>query len=75
MSLIKRKWHYSQNPVVYGIECDKCGNKNITWSEYKKHIWCYDCEVDTKGTDGIFTGPIMMGTCELMGIRFDRVYV
>jgi len=70
---IKRTEIYCQNPNVYGIECNKCNGVNIDWSEYEKHIWCYDCEEDVPGTDGIFSGPIMIGVAEIIGICFDRI--
>jgi hypothetical protein len=67
-----RTWHYIQNPRDYGIECDKCNGTNIQWSEYEHMIWCYDCEIDTQGTGGVFDGPIMVGVCGLLGMSFDR---
>jgi hypothetical protein len=69
----KRQWCYSQNPKVYCIKCDKCDGDNIQWSEFEGKIWCYDCEIDTKGTGGIFDGPISKGICEMMGIHFDKI--
>jgi len=62
-------------PSVYEIKCDKCGGENITWSEYKHKIWCFDCEIDTEGTGGIFDGPIPMNLAEMMGISFDRIRI
>lgn len=32
-------------PQEYGYRCPK-GHSNITWSEFKDHIWCYKCEID-----------------------------
>jgi hypothetical protein len=72
MDLIKRTWHYVQNPKEYEIFCDKCNGNDIEWSEYEGHIWCYSCKTDTKGTGGIFDGPIPMGACKVLGISFDR---
>lgn len=69
----KREWHYCQKPSVYGVHCDKCGGGNTDWSEYKAHIWCFSCEVDTKGTPGIFDGPIGVEVSRMMGISFDRI--
>ena len=68
----KRKWHYVMHPYEYEIDCDKCGGRNIEWSEFERKIWCYDCKIDTDGTDGIFAGPIGWGVSELLGIRFER---
>lgn len=72
-NLVMREWCYCQKPSVYEVYCDICGGDNTTWSEYEKHIWCYDCEKDTKGTGGIFDGPIPVELCKMMGISFDRI--
>ena len=69
----KRKWIYVQKPVKYEIKCDKCEGINIEWSEYEGMIWCYDCEIDTKGTGGIFDGPIPIQAAAMFGISFDRI--
>ena len=71
-SLAKRKWHYVQKPYEYEIECDKCHGRNIEWSEYAGQIWCYDCKIDTKGTEGVFGGPIPLGAAAVLGMSFDR---
>jgi hypothetical protein len=70
--LRKRKWHYIQKPYEYEIECDKCGGRNIEWSEYVGKIWCYDCREDLKGTEGVFGGPIPIGAAAVLGMSFDR---
>ena len=69
----KRKWCYIMNPTAYEMSCDLCGGTNITWSEYERMIWCYDCKKDTHGKDGIFGGPIGLEVCKLLGISFDRI--
>ena len=69
----KRTWCYAQPPPIFGVTCDKCGGENIAWSEWQGLIWCFDCEVDTDGTKGIFNGPIPKQTAELLGISFERV--
>ena len=69
----KRTWHYRQNPKVFCIKCDKCDGDNIAWSEYRKKIWCYDCEIDTGGTEGLFGSPINVDLCRSMGILFETV--
>ena len=71
----KRKWCYIQNPVNYEIACDNCNGGNVEWSEWKSLIWCYDCKIDTKGTGGIFNGPIAVNLCKMMGISFERVNI
>lgn len=32
-------------PQELGYRCPK-GHANITWSEFKEHIWCYNCKKD-----------------------------
>ena len=71
-NLKPRTWHYVQNPANYEITCDKCNGSNIQWSEFEGLIWCYDCKIDTKGTAGIFDGPIPVSVCEVLGISFDK---
>lgn len=68
----KRTWHYLLNPKEFGITCSKCGGTNIEWSEYERHIWCYDCEIDDDGQPGIFGGPIPINLSLAMGMHFDR---
>lgn len=49
----------------------KCGNENLQWSEYEKHVWCNKCNIDfVPESNGILDGPIMIETCDLMGITF-----
>lgn len=62
----KRIWHYIYNPKVYEMCCDKCHGQNIEWSEFEGKIWCYDCEIDTDGFGGIFSGPIPHNVTELI---------
>ncbi len=57
---------------AYDILCDKCNGSNIEWSEFEHKIWCYDCQIDTDGTFGIFGSPIGWETSRLVGISFDR---
>ena len=71
--LKKRTWCYVMQPTAYEISCDKCGGTNITWSEFEHCIWCYDCQIDTKGSDGIFDGPIPLNACLMLGLSFDRI--
>ena len=60
-------------PARYGIKCDLCDGTKITWSEYEHLIWCYDCEKDTRGTGGIFDGPIPLGATQLLWLSLDMV--
>ena len=70
----KRTWCYVQQPTSYEMSCDKCGGINITWSEWEKGIWCYDCKIDTRGNEGIFGGPIPLEVSKILGTSFDRFY-
>ena len=69
----KRTWCYKSLPTAFEIKCDKCGGENITWSEYEHHIWCFDCEVDTKGTENLLSGPVPVSTAALLGINLEKV--
>ena len=42
-------------------------------AEWDRLIWCYDCEIDTRGNGGIFDGPVPIGVCEILGISFDKL--
>ena len=69
---------YCQHPFKYDIECPLCGGKNVTWSEFESHIWCYDCEKDIcipHRYAGIFGGPIPMQATRIFGISFDRINI
>lgn len=74
MELEKRTWWYLRNPITFGIaNCDKCGNPDGLWSEYKGHIWCQICQIDfIPRHNGIFDGPIPVGAAHLLGVSFDR---
>ncbi len=67
----KRTWHYVLEPYRFEMHCDKCKGANITWSEFARKIWCYDCEIDTEGFGGIFDGPIPINCAEMLGLSFD----
>ena len=62
----KRTWHYAYAPALYSVYCDKCTSPNTWWSEYEHMIWCYDCKIDTKGTKGVFGGPIGVEITKLL---------
>lgn len=70
----KRTWIYMMRPSAYEITCDICGGL-VEWSEYEKHVWCEKCQKDTRGTGGIFDGPIAHEVAELLGISFDRYFL
>jgi len=64
---------YCLGPASYSIQCDHCGGGNIEWSEWDKLIWCYDCEIDTEGTEGIFGAPIPAELAKMMGLSFQKI--
>ena len=73
---VLRRFIYVQNPSKYDIQCLVCGSRNIEWSEFESHIWCYDCNKDVfipHPYAGIFGGPIPVNISQLFGICFDRV--
>lgn len=67
-----RTWHYVQNPIKHDICCPECKGHNITWSEYEKHIWCFDCELDMDNYLSALDGPVPIQTAYMLGIRVDR---
>lgn len=70
----RRKWCYAMRPAVYGIPPCKCGNADLQWSEWKRHVWCDRCKLDfVPEHNGVFDGPIPLGCANMMGIRFDRI--
>ena len=71
--LKKRTWVYAQRPCKYEIALHGCGHTDPDWSEYEKHLWCPVCLVDFIPEHyGILDGPILVKTCGLLGIFFDR---
>ena len=74
----KREWHYILPPQAFDMTC-KCGSRNLEWSEYEDHIWCYDCEIDYNPKDtehaGIFSGPIPLQASAMFGTSFDRFWL
>lgn len=75
MTKILRKWVYTQYPEVYEMAgCPTCRNYHTEWSEYEKHLWCAKCKIDFIPEHcGIFDGPIPIGVCRLLGIKFNRI--
>jgi hypothetical protein len=74
MELKKRKKCYVMPPRAFEIAGCDCGNQNTQWSEYEGHLWCAKCEKDfIPAHGGIFDGPIPVGTCRILGIRFDEI--
>jgi hypothetical protein len=76
--LQKREWVYVLPPYLYEISgCPVCKEEYASeWSEYKHHCWCEKCQKDYRpACDGVFGGPIPLGVAELLGTRFDRIYL
>lgn len=72
--LPKRKWVYVMRPSQYEIAGCKCGNLDPDWSEFEKHLWCKDCEIDfIPEHGGIFDGPIPVACSYMLGMSFDRI--
>lgn len=70
----KRTWVFIQSPRDYEIAPCSCGNQETQWSEYEKHIWCAKCEIDfIPEHNGIFDGPIMINTAQMLGLHFTKV--
>lgn len=69
--LKKRKYCYICNPHCLDLFCPNDSEHNITWSEYEKHIWCFDCKRDIRYPPGL-TGPIPMGVARLLGIDYRK---
>lgn len=73
-TLEKRTHCYVMRPAYYEISGCKCGNNDPDWSEYRKHLWCSICEIDfIPECDGMFSGPILVNTMDLLGIDLRRV--
>lgn len=74
--MTRRDWYYAMPPSAFEVAPCVCGNADTQWSEFKEHCWCDRCQVDFKPAHaGIFDGPIPMGACEMLGLRFDRVII
>ena len=69
----KREWIYVQPPMAYEVFCDICGNPYVEWSEYQGMVWCWRCLKDTRGTGGVFDGPIPVNGSKMMGLCLDRI--
>ena len=67
----RRTWWYVLPPAAFECACDSCGGSDLDWSEFKGMVWCRDCELDTQGTGGIFSGPIPVTVAAMFGIHFN----
>jgi hypothetical protein len=76
--LEKRTWVYVAEPDIFEIAgCPNVGHDHkVTWSEYKGHLWCPDCQIDfIPRHGGLFDGPVSPMACKLMGISLDRLII
>jgi hypothetical protein len=71
----RRTWVYVSSPVEMECgPCPLCGNQDYLWSTFKERVWCLHCKRDVAPTHwGILDGPVGVGLCQLLGIRFDAV--
>lgn len=69
----KRKWCFASPPADFGIKCDICGGDNLAWSEYEDLVWCFDCKIDTKGTENLLSGPVPVEVAALLGINLTKI--
>jgi hypothetical protein len=72
--LPKRTWCYLRHPDHFEVAPCPCGNRDTQWSEFKDHLWCAKCAKDfIPAHNGVFDGPILAQTAELIGFDFDRL--
>lgn len=72
--LKKRTTVYLSQPRDYEISGCECGNEDTQWSEYEHHLWCDKCQKDFEPKhDGVFSGPIGIGSSRLLGVYFHRL--
>jgi len=69
--MIKRIDCYVCSPVSMDLVCPKCKGVNIAWSEWEKHIWCYDCNLDVEYKSSGF-GPVPMEMASMLGLDLRR---
>lgn len=71
---VKRTWHYLAPPIDFEMAgCPNGIQHDTYWSEWKDHLWCYECEIDfIPEHAGIFEGPICVEAAHMLGCRFDR---
>lgn len=72
MDKIKRTWYYIQKPAEHEISCTKCKGRNLEWSEFAGHVWCYDCQIDFADYISALSGPVPTQIAGMLGICFDR---
>ena len=71
---VRRTWCYVLRPAAFCFDPCKCGNADLQWSEWKRHVWCDKCQLDfIPKHNGIFDGPIPINLANMMGIVFDKI--
>jgi hypothetical protein len=68
---IKRIWCYIQKPAQHEISCPKCKGTNLDWSEWDKHIWCYNCKKDYSNYSSALSGPVPVQVATMLGLSLD----
>lgn len=69
----KRTWHYLLQPKQFEMGPCECGNFDLQWSEWERHLWCDKCQIDfIPENKGVFDGPIPGRIAALLGMTFDR---
>lgn len=66
-NLPKRIYAYVRKPAYFGAECPECNGLCLEWSEYARHVWCFDCSIDFKWTIGI----VGMSASALMNVDYS----
>jgi hypothetical protein len=67
----KRKECYICNPIYFELSCPINSEHKITWSEWEKHIWCYDCKKDFKYKQEWY-GPVPIQVAKILGIDYRK---
>jgi hypothetical protein len=72
MELIKRTKCLIKPPSVYGLSgCPCCGNEDVQWSEWERHLWCDKCQLDfVPESKGILDGPVPVELAAMLGMPF-----
>jgi hypothetical protein len=73
--LERRTRVYCERSAKFEISgCQLCGNTDPDWSEFKKRLWCQNCQRDFEPEHwGVLDGPVLVNLSELLGIYFDTI--
>lgn len=69
---VKRVWCYIQKPAEHDIQCTKCKGINLDWSEWARHVWCRDCEIDFDDYTTALSGPVPVMLAHMLGLCMDE---